>query len=217
MVQAVVPPQSIVQSAVPSQFIVQPPCGQAISQLLVPVHVSVELAPRLMLQSLPPPHVTVLLLPVVSVQLLVPSQVEVQFEEQTPEHVDFASHVVVQPVPQFVVQLPCWSQLYVTLLGAPLSPLVTPPSAPVLTGPPKLHVPPALHVQVVPLHVQSPVQVAPPSAPASVLGGTASSLPQPVATLAAARPRRDVETSTKKSRAFAMVQRSSAKAAPSAS
>jgi hypothetical protein len=60
-----------------------------------------------MLQSLPPPHVTVLLLPVVRLQLLVPSQVDVQFDEHTPVHVDFASHVVVQPVPQFVVQLPC--------------------------------------------------------------------------------------------------------------
>ena len=105
MVQAALPPQSIAQSAVPSQFSVQPPCGQAISHLLVPVQVSVELAPRLMLQSLPPPHVTWLSLPVVRLHVLVPSHVDVQFEVQTPVHVDFAWHVVVQPVPQFVMQL----------------------------------------------------------------------------------------------------------------
>ena len=84
------PPHWSEQSAVPSQFMVQPPCGHAISHLLVPVHVKVEPAPRFTLQSLPPPHETVLLVPVVNVQSLVPLHVEVQFAVHVDTQVDCA-------------------------------------------------------------------------------------------------------------------------------
>ena len=95
----------------PSQLIVQPPCGHWISHELVPVQVNVEPVPRLMLQSLPPPQDTVLFAPVVSVQLLVPLQVEVQFDVHVDTHVDWPWQVVVQPVPHVALQVPFESQL----------------------------------------------------------------------------------------------------------
>jgi hypothetical protein len=93
-------PHWTLQLDVPRQSRVQPPFGQAIVQALVPVQLSVDPVPSVMLQVLPPPHVTVLFAPVWSVHLLVPSHVDVQFELQLPWQVDCPAHEVVQPVPQ---------------------------------------------------------------------------------------------------------------------
>jgi hypothetical protein len=106
---------------------------------------------------LPPPHVTVLLFPVWRVQPLVPVHVAVQFELQLPTHSDCPPHVVLQPVPHVELHVFFESQLYVTLFGAPAS---APLSEAVLGADPKVQVPPALQVHVLPEHSQSPVHAA---------------------------------------------------------
>jgi hypothetical protein len=158
-VHGVVPPQRIVQVELPAQLATQPPFGQVTVQALLPEQETVEPVSTETLQVLPPPQVTVLFVPVESVQLLVPSQVLVQLDSQVPWQVDWPAQLVVQPVPQVVAQLFFDSQEEVTPLGrvAPESGPMTPPSAP---RPPKTQVPPALHVQVVPVQLQSPEQAA---------------------------------------------------------
>jgi hypothetical protein len=104
-VQAVVPPQTTLQLAVPSHAAVHPPAGQSRVQVLVPVQETVDPVPTVTLQLLPPAQLTVLLVPVWRVQLLVPAQVEVQFELQLLWQVDWPSQVVVQPVPQVALQV----------------------------------------------------------------------------------------------------------------
>jgi hypothetical protein len=162
-VHAVLPPHTIVHPELPAQSPVQPPFGQLIVQLLLPVHATVEPVSTVTSHVLPPPHVTVLLVPVDTVQLLVPSQVVVQFELQLPTQVDWPSHVVVHPVPHVELHSFFESQLYVTPFGALPASASTPPSPPsavALIAPPKLHLPPALQVHVLPVHVQSPVHSA---------------------------------------------------------
>jgi hypothetical protein len=105
------------------------------------------------------------------VQLLVPVHVDVQFELQVLWQVDWASHVVVHPVPQVEAHVFFVSQLYVTLLGA-VAAASAEPSGPPSALPPKVQCPPAAHVHVLPVHEQSPAQVAvapppPPSGPPS--------------------------------------------------
>jgi len=111
ILHAVLPPQVTVQAAAPAHSAVHPPLGQAMSHMLSPRHVSVEPWSRVIVHLLPPSHVTLLSVPVDSVQSLVPPQLEVQFELQVPAQTDCPSHVLVQPVPQVVLQLFCSSQL----------------------------------------------------------------------------------------------------------
>ena len=108
--QAVVPPHSMEQPALPAHSAVHPPCGHLMVHLLLPVHWSVEPTPRLTEQSLPPPHVTVLFVPVSMLQSLVPLHVAVQFDSHDELHVDWPSHVVVQPVPHAASHVPFASQ-----------------------------------------------------------------------------------------------------------
>jgi hypothetical protein len=70
----IVPPQIMLQAAVPSHFAVQPPFGQSIAHWLVPVQVRVEPGSSWMLHALPPAQLTLLFTPVASMQLLVPAQ-----------------------------------------------------------------------------------------------------------------------------------------------
>jgi len=91
------------------------------------------------------------------VQLLVPVHVAVQFEVHVPLHCDWPSQLVVQPVPHVALHVFFDWQSYVTLFGA-----AAPASAVVLVAlaPPNVHLPPALHVQVLPLQLQSPLHEA---------------------------------------------------------
>ena len=63
-VHAVAPPHTIVQPELPLQSPVQPPFGQLIVQVLLPVHATVEPVSTVTLHVLPPPQVTVLSVPV---------------------------------------------------------------------------------------------------------------------------------------------------------
>jgi len=189
ILQATEPPHASVQPALPPHSAVQPPAGQSTVQVLLPVQESVEPFPSVMSQVLPPPHVTLLSVPALSVHVLVPSQVEVQPEPQLPTHVDRPSHVVVQPVPHVESQVPFESQLNVTSLGSAAAASAPAPPSPAVT-PPNEHLPPAAHVQMVPVQVQSPVQLPPEAsavaASAAGMGGDAS-LPHPVALTTPAR------------------------------
>jgi hypothetical protein len=89
----------------------------------------------------------------------VPAHDQVQFDVQLPLQVDCPSHVVVQPVPHDASHVFFESHWYVAPFGgaaAPAAVASAPPSEPL--GP-KLHVPPALHEQVVPEHEHAPEQV----------------------------------------------------------
>jgi hypothetical protein len=87
-VHAAAGPHTTVHPALPWQSAVQPPFGQLIVHVLLPVQPTVDPVSTVTLQVLPPPHVTVLFVPVETVQLLVPSHVVVQFDEQVPLQVD---------------------------------------------------------------------------------------------------------------------------------
>lgn len=174
-VHASVPPQVTVHPELPPQSAVHPPLGQPMVQVLLPVHDTVEPTSTSTLHVLPPAHVTALFVPVERVQLLVPAHDDVQFDVHVPLQVDWPSHVVVHPVPHVALQLFFEPQLKVASLGgAVLADEPSPPASPVAPAPPNVHVPPARHVQVLPVHVQSPVHAPP-------LAGTLPLLPQPAA------------------------------------
>ena len=79
-VQAAAAPQTIVQPELPAHAAVQPPLGQLIVQVLLPVHPTVDPVSTVTLQVLPPPQLTVLLVPADRVHVLVPLQFDVQFD-----------------------------------------------------------------------------------------------------------------------------------------
>lgn len=169
------PPHSTTHPALPPHFAVQPPSGHLTLHVLLPSHVMVEPFWIVTLQLLPPEHVTVLFSPVVRLHVLVPAHDDVQFAWHVPSQVDCAAHVVVQPVPQVESHVFFESQWYVTSFGGGVPPSTTPPSPPTVPSAPKVHLPPVLHVQVLPLQSQSPVHEA--------LEGLLSSLPpQPIET-----------------------------------
>ena len=173
IVQAVPAPHSTVQPVLPPHSAVQPPFGHLMLQVLLPSQKSDEPVSSVTVQELPPPQVTLLFTPVTRLHVLVPVHVEVQLDSQLPSQMDWPPQLVVQPVPQVESHVFFDSHLYETLSGGGVAVPVPPSPEVVVDPPPNSHVPPCLHVQVVPVHSQSPVQDAT-AGPIS-----ASSLPQP--------------------------------------
>jgi hypothetical protein len=87
-----------------------------------------------------------------------PSQVVLQPEPQVPVQVVLASQWETQPEAQSTLQLfMCW-QSSVTSEGALEPPPSTLPPSTSRGRPPRLQLPPLVHLQLVPVQVQSPVQ-----------------------------------------------------------
>jgi hypothetical protein len=81
-------PHLTLQTALPSQTVVQPPPGQATLQFELPVQVRVEDGPTAMFAVAPPEMVTLLSAPASSEQVLVPAHVDTQSAAQLPVQVD---------------------------------------------------------------------------------------------------------------------------------
>jgi hypothetical protein len=104
-VHAAAAPQTIVHPVLPWQSAVQPPFGQLMLQVLLPVQETVEPVSTVTVHLLPPPQVTLLFVPVESVHSLVPVQVDEHPSVHVPVQVDWPLQVVVQPLPHVVSQL----------------------------------------------------------------------------------------------------------------
>lgn len=150
-------------SASPPHFSVQPPSAQLTRQMELPVQSTVDDGRSVTRQSLPPPHATLEFEPVVMSQSDDPvhdavelspmfwSQVLFELHEvvqllaQAPMQVVLFVHFESQFVPHATLQVESFSQVIVWFEGSAAR---EPPSAPPLI----VHVPPAVQVQLSPVH-----------------------------------------------------------------